>query len=319
MEEPPRIVSLISSATEILYGIGADQHLVAVSHECDYPPAARTLPRATRSLIDSSVSAAAIDEQVATRSGEGLALYELDADLIRRLRPSLIVTQAQCDVCAVRYADVLDLVKTDASLVGTKVLALSPSSLEEVLADIQTVGEATGCQRAASVFLNQLKGRIEAIAGRTASLAEHARPRVACIEWVEPLMFAANWTPELLSLAGGRPGVAKAGQHSIYGSWEELIAYDPQALFISPCGFDLQRSVQDASSLQNRPGWQNLSAVQNGRVWVIDGNAYLNRSGPRLVDSLEILAHLTHPNVFDRPAWSDPSNLPWAQMSDQPN
>jgi hypothetical protein len=131
---------------------------------------------------------------------------------------------------------------------------------------------------------------------------------------VEPLMLAANWTPELLAHSGGRPGLAEGGKHSVYGRWEALIEYDPEVLFISPCGFDLPRSLQEANSLQDRPGWRQLSAVRNGRVWVIDGNAYLNRPGPRLIDSLEILAHLTHPQIIERPEWSDPNHLPWAWL-----
>lgn len=314
MAESQRIVSLLSSATEIVFGIGAGERLAAVSHECDYPPAARQLPRATRSLIDSTQSAADIDKQVASRWSEGLALYELDADLIRRLRPSLILTQAQCDVCAIRHADVLDLVRSDEALRDTQVLALSPTTLADVFDDIQRVGQAAGCEVEAAGFVARLKARIDRIASRTALLAAEERPRVACIEWVEPLMLAANWTPELLAHSGGRPGLAEAGKHSVYSRWEALIEYDPEVLFISPCGFDLPRSLQEANSLQDRPGWRQLSAVRNGRVWVIDGNAYLNRPGPRLIDSLEILAHLTHPQIIERPEWSDPNHLPWAWL-----
>ncbi len=314
MDEPKRIISLLSSATEIIFGIGGQSRLAAVSHECDYPPAASQLPRATRSLIDSSRESQQIDEQVAQRSAEGLPLYELDPELIRRLRPGLIVTQAQCDVCAIRYADVIDLVQGDSDLASTEVLAISPSSLRDVLDDVTRIGQAAGLQHGAAAFRQSLERRIDAIASRTRGLSDAARPRVACIEWTEPLMLAANWTPELIELAGGRPGLAQPNQHSTYALWSDLVAYDPEVLLISPCGFDLTRSLREAALLQSRPGWSELSAVRSGRTWVIDGNAYLNRSGPRLVDSLEIVAHLIQPQLFDRPAWSDPKSLPWTRL-----
>ena len=314
MDQPQRIVSLISSATEILFAIGAGDKLVAVSHECDYPAAARQLPKATRSLIDSKLASSAIDELVAARSSEGAALYELDESLIRQLRPDFIITQAQCDVCAVRYTDVVALVAAEQALAQAKVLALNPSCLEDVLADVLRVGEMAGLPTHANRFVDSLRARIKTVSDQTDPLATLDRPRVACIEWVDPLMLAGNWTPQLLSLAGGSTDMSLAGNHSTYSRWEDLIRFDPQVLFISPCGFDLARSMQEAMALHDKPGWNELSAVKNGRTWVIDGNAYLNRSGPRLVDSLEILAHLTHPTLFDRPVWSDPNALPWAPV-----
>jgi iron complex transport system substrate-binding protein len=313
MTAPARIVSLISSGTEILFGIGAGPRILAVSHECDYPAAALALPKATCSLIDSSKPSGEIDQQVATLAGEGGALYKLDAELIRRLRPDLIVTQAQCDVCAVRYADVIDLVNGDPALRGTQVIALNPTSLDDVFDDIRRIGAAASCEQAASAFAQSLLGRVEDVRCRTAGL-ESTAPRVACIEWVEPLMLAGNWTPELIRIAGGNTDQARAGKHSVYSEWEDLVRFDPEVLIVSPCGFARNRSVEESQSLRRRPGWSDLSAVRMGRVWVVDGNAYLNRSGPRLVDSLEILAHLIRPEVFDRPKWAAPADLPWAQF-----
>jgi iron complex transport system substrate-binding protein len=314
MADAQRIVSLISSATEILFGVGADAELVAVSHECDFPAAAQKLPRATRSLIDSSQSSGEIDKQVAERSHDGIALYELDAELIRELRPDLIVTQAQCDVCAVRYADVVGLVRSDHLLSETKVVALNPLSIDDVLSDIRRIGEATGRVSRATAFEQSLQLRVKAIREQTQSLALADRPRVACIEWVEPLMLAANWTPQLIDFAGGQSGLAVAGQHSSYSSWNDLLEYDPEVLLISPCGFDLERSKLESKFLFSKVGWKDITAVKESRSWVIDGNAYLNRSGPPLIDSLEILAHLIQPRLFGGPDWCDQASLPWANV-----
>jgi iron complex transport system substrate-binding protein len=296
-----RIVSLLSSGTEILFALGLGEQVVAVSHECDFPPAAQQLPRATQSWIDSSAASGQIDEQVKTRLAAGQALYDLDAELICRLAPDLIVTQAQCDVCAVRHADVLDLVKARPELSATRVVALNPQSLADVLQDVRQIGNAAGAAPAAQRLALALQKRIDCIASRTANLNLAQRPRVACIEWVQPLMAAGNWTPQLIGLAGGRSGLATAGRHSGYITYADLQSFDPEVLLVAPCGFELARSVQEAALLAQLPGFAELSAVKSGRAYVIDGNAYLNRSGPRLVESLEILAHLIQPQSFEPP------------------
>ncbi len=296
-----RIVSLLSSGTEILFALGLGEQVVAVSHECDCPLAAQVLPRATRSWIDSSLTSDQIDQQVKHRLAAGQPLYDLDADLICRLAPNLIVTQAQCDVCAVRHADVVDLVQARPELRATHVVALNPQSLSDVLQDVQQIGNAAGAAPAAQRLVVALERRIDRIAARTANLLPADRPRVACIEWVQPLMAAGNWTPALIDLAGGRSGLAVAGQHSGYVTCADLQAFDPQVLLVAPCGFDLARSLQEAALLPQLSGFAELSAVKGNRVYVIDGNAYLNRSGPRLVESLEILAHLIQPQLFGPP------------------
>ena len=296
-----RIVSLLSSGTEILFALGLGELVLAVSHECDFPPAARELPRATRSWIDSSLPSGQIDDQVKLRLAAGQPLYDLDAELICRLAPDLVVTQAQCDVCAVRHADVVDLVRARPELRSAGVVALNPQSLDDVLADIGRIGRAAEAASAAEALIESLRRRIDCIASRTAKLPEAARPRVVCIEWVEPLMAAGNWTPGLIDLAGGRSGLAVPGRHSGYISPDELSEFDPEVLLIAPCGFDLARSRQEAARLAQLPGFGELSAVKTGRAFVLDGNAYLNRSGPRLVESLEILAHLIQPQLFGPP------------------
>jgi iron complex transport system substrate-binding protein len=279
----------------MLFALGVGERVVGIGHECDWPPEATNRPRVTRTLLDSRQSSGAIDDQVRERFAAGLPLYEVDAELLAALEPDLVVTQAQCDVCAVRYEDVVSVVERSPALRQTQLVALAPESLEDIFRDVQRVGDAAGVSETARTYVASLQARIAAVRERTRSLP---RPRVVCIEWIEPLMLAANWTPALLELAGGAAGLVQAGTHSRYHTWQEIVAYDPEVLIISPCGFDLPRSLIEAQQLLRLPGWNELSAVMNDRVYVIDGNAYLNRSGPRIVDSLEILAHCLHPQQF---------------------
>lgn len=302
MNSPPkRIVSLLSSATEILFGLGAGERVVGVGHECDWPPEANTRPRVTRSWIDSQQTSGDIDQQVKQRFAEGLPLYEVDAEQLAQLSPDLIVTQAQCDVCAVRYEDVVALVQRSPALRGTKIVALQPETFADIFQDILRVGAATGASAEAAGFVARLQARVAEVQARTAGLA---RPRTVCIEWIEPLMLAANWTPTLIELAGGTAGLVQANAHSTYADWQQVVDYDPEVLLISPCGFDLERSRSEAQALLKLPRWNDLAAVRQGRVTLIDGNAYLNRSGPRIVDSLEIVAHAVHPDAFPAPSHS---------------
>lgn len=298
-----RIVSLLSSATEILFALGLGDEVVAISHECDYPAAAMKLPRATRSLVDSSQSSERIDQQVKALCQAGAALYEIDHELIRGLAPDLIVTQAQCDVCAVRYQDVIDFVTAEPTLRRTRVVALNPSSLQDILQDILRVGEAARALEAAQRYVCKLQMRVERVGKVAGTLpappcGDTLRPSVVCIEWIEPLMTAGNWTPELIELAGGRSLLAEAGRHSGCVAWDAVVDAAPEALLVAPCGFDLKRSLAEARRLWELPGFADLPAVRTSRSFVIDGNAYLNRSGPRIMDSLEILAHLIRPKLF---------------------
>ncbi len=291
-----RIASLISSGTEIIYSLGLGDRVVAVSHECDYPAEVAQLPRVTFSNVDSLAASGAIDEQVKKLSSGGAALYGIDRDALIRLRPDFIVTQAQCDVCAVRYQDVLDLVRAAPELLHTRVIALNPQSLNDVFQDMLRVGDALNACDEAERAVAQLRSRITAVRDRTRSLP---RSRVACIEWIEPLMLAANWTPELIEIAGGHCPLATAGTYSTYSSWDDVVAFDPEVLVVAPCGFDLPRTIREAAVIAAWPRFNGLSAVRQGRVYAADGNAYFNRSGPRLVDSVEIFAQLFHPETFN--------------------
>jgi iron complex transport system substrate-binding protein len=193
------------------------------------------------------------------------------------------------------------------------VVALNPTSLDDIFEDIRRVGQATDCARAAERIVSQLRGRVDAVAEKTRTLSAKRRPRVICIEWIEPLMLAANWMPRLIELAGGENGLTQGNRHSTYGNWEQVVRYDPDVILLAPCGFDLQRTVQEAEVLATWPDWAELTAVNSQRVYALDGNAYFNRSGPRIVDSLEILAHLLHPTLFSPPVHNE-CDAPWHQF-----
>lgn len=292
-----RIVSLISSATEMLFGLGLEESIVGVSHECDFPAAANRLPRATFTNITADAPSGMIDQQVKELVAAGKPLYEIDLDLLVDLQPDLIVTQAQCDVCAVRYDDVVAAVASEPRLSQARLIALNPQSLSDVLQDIRRLADATDRSRAAAKYASALEARIEQVRSRTGALTESQRPLTACIEWIEPMMIAGNWTPELIELAGGRQLWAVAGRHSTYTTWESVRSADPEVIIVMPCGFDLSRTLREAASLLELPGWRELRAVRTERVFAVDGNALFNRSGPRLVDSLELLAQLVQPEL----------------------
>lgn len=315
----PRVASLLSSATEMLYGLGLADQVVAVSHECDWPPEVAEQPRVTFSHIDDSLSSLEIDTQVKQQSAAGMALYEIDRAQLETLAPDFIVTQAQCDVCAVRYEDVVSLVERSEALRHTKIISLSPDSLVDVLQDIRRLGEQLGATAAAERFLAQLNDRLTAVeaqitGAQVAGAPPEAAPRVAIIEWLDPIMIAGNWTPDLVRRAGGQYNLATAGEHSPYVDWSAIVADDPQVLIVAPCGFDIERTWSECQSLAQLDGWQNLSAVRSGRVTIMDGNAYLNRSGPRLIETVEILAHLIHPDRCSMPAGVNESLPAWRQI-----
>jgi len=309
-----RIVSLLSSATEILFALGLGDQVVAISHECDYPPEATKLPRATRSLVDSSQPSQAIDEQVKRLMASGDALYDVDRELVRDLKPDLIVTQAQCDVCAVRYQDVVDFVAVDSALQNAQVVALNPRSFSDILADIYRVAQAAGATAASTALVRSLLTRHNAVIARALPRYSEDRLGVAVIEWTEPLMAAGNWTPDLVYAAGGTPLLAVPGEHSDYLTWLDVVGVRPDVLIIAPCGFNLERSQVEARRLVSLPGYRNLPAVANDRAYVIDGNAYLNRSGPRIVDSLELVGYLIRPDRFDLPTGELAEGRAWARL-----
>lgn len=287
-----RIVSLLPSATEIVCALGLEESLVGVTHECDYPPSVRKLPKVTRTLIPHDASSGAIDALVRERLQTEKALYTLDLPVLETLRPDLLVTQALCDVCAVAEAEVQ---AAACSLPGQpRVVNLEPETLEQVFASIGQVGEAAGCPDRAREVIEALRSRVQAVSDRSRDAGE--RPRVVVIEWLDPLFTCGHWTPELVRLAGGEEVIALEGQRSRTMSLEELLRAAPDVLVIACCGFDVERTMLDMPAFLSLPGVSELPAVRAGRVHVIDGNAYLSRPGPRLVDSLEILSEYFTPS-----------------------
>jgi iron complex transport system substrate-binding protein len=291
----PRVASLIASATEIVAALGAGNMLVARSHECDYPEDVTALPAVTAPKLDITKPSGDIDRQVKTLLEQALSVYRVDADKLRDLAPDIIITQTQCEVCAVSQSDV-EAALAHWTGARPRIVSLAPNALDDVFADIERVADALDIRERGQAFVAGLRQRIDAIAGRARSLPD--RPRVAAIEWIEPLMAAGNWVPELIALAGGENLFGEPGRHSPWMEWRDLVAADPDIILVLPCGFDIARSLQEMKALTARPEWNRLRTAERGAVFIADGNQYFNRPGPRLVDSLEILAELLHPDAF---------------------
>lgn len=292
----PRIVSLIASATEIVCALGFEQELVAISHECDFPESIRRLPACTEPKFPVNGSSAEIDRQVKLTLQDSLSVYRVDEGLLRTLRPDVIVTQSQCEVCAVSERDVLAALG-DWPGKPPQIVALKPDCLDDVWNDIRRVADALGAADRGKRLVADLQARMKAIA--TKAGACEPKPTVACIEWIDPLMASGNWMPELVAMAGGRNLFGAAGKHAPWLDYEQLRMADPDIILVLPCGFDLPRTEKEMYALEQRPGWPELRAVREGRVFVTDGNAFFNRPGPRLVESLEILAEVLHLQQFN--------------------
>lgn len=283
-----RIVSLLPSATEVLCALGLEPQLVGVTHECDFPSTVQALPRVTQTLIPTDAPSREIDTLVRERMKTRRALYTLDLAVLESVRPDLIVTQALCDVCAVAEEEVQ---AAACSLPGRpRVVNLEPTTLGEVLASIRTVAEAAGIPERGQAVLAGLQARIDRVAQR--AVARSRRPRVLLLEWIDPLFSCGHWSPELVTLAGGQEVVSQPGQRSRTLTWDEVVAAQPEVLVIACCGYSIERTRQDLPILEARPGWGDLPCVRTKRVHIVDGSAYFSRPGPRLVDSLEILAEL---------------------------
>jgi len=292
-----RIVSLIASATEIVCALGFEDRLVGRSHECDHPPSVARLPVCSASKVEIGAGGRAIDDQVRAIVADGLSVYRVDAGILDRLAPTVVITQTQCEVCAVSLKDVEAAV---CELVGSRprIVSLEPMSLPDVWSDIRTVAAALGAPDRGEALVDRLTARLDAVQAR-ATAAEGTRPSIGCIEWIDPLMAAGNWVPELVERAGGTDVLGRAGEHSGGLSVEALAAADPDVIAVMPCGWDIERSRREMPPLTSHPVWPRLSAVRNGRVFMTDGNQYFNRPGPRVVESAEILADILHPGRCD--------------------
>lgn len=292
-----RIVSLLPSATEIICQLGLETQLVGVSHECDYPPSVRDLPKVTRTLIPTTATSREIDSLVRERLETERALYSLELPTLTELEPDLIVTQSLCDVCAVAESEIRDAA---CSLPGSpQVINLEPTCLEDVFECLRIVGAAANCGARADDEVGKLRARVAAVAARSEQVDR--RPRVVVLEWIDPPFSSGHWSPELVRLAGGEEVIGTAGDRSRTIDWQQIAAAVPEVLIVACCGFDVDRTLQDMPILRSYAGWDDLPCVRAGRVYIVDGSAYFSRPGPRLVDSLEFLAHTLHPEIHPLP------------------
>jgi iron complex transport system substrate-binding protein len=282
-----RIVSLVPSATETLFALGLGPDVIAVTHECDYPPAARELPKITRDVLPSGLSAGEIDAAVKERTLAGLSIYELDADLLRDLRPDLIVTQELCSVCAVSYDDVRAVAEDIET--HPRVLSLDPHTIGEVLSDVRTLAQATDRKDEAVELVRDASARIDKV---RLAVRGARRPRVAALEWLDPPFAAGHWTPQLIEYAGGEDVLGFAGENSEERTWEEVAASQPDLVIVMPCGYDAEIAHREAEMHRDE-----LAAVGAGEVVAVDAAAYFSRPGPRIIDGLELLAHIVHPEL----------------------
>lgn len=298
-----RICSFLPSATEIVYTLGLGDQLYGVTRSCDFPAEARTKPTVVYSILDDrGLSSAEIDRIVKEHARNNQSVYRIDMEALRRADPDLILTQELCDVCAVGYQDVLtqiaDLPKQP------RVISLNPTILADVLRDLLTVGEATGTSERAQATVATLRQRIDAVQTRAARAA--TRPRVFCLEWMDPLFVSGHWIPEMVEMAGGTDGIGNHGTPSSRVTWERVRAYQPQVVILMPCGADVSLTLSELDLVRALPGWSDLPAVQAGRVYAVNAGAYFSRSGPRLVDGLELLAQIIQPELFP---WTAPEDI----------
>ncbi|WP_121195896.1 cobalamin-binding protein [Mucilaginibacter gracilis] len=289
------IISLLPAATEIVCALGLEQNLVGRSHECDYPLSIQNLPVCSQAKFMPGSSSQQIDRQVKEILSDALSIYTVNKELIKQLKPDVVITQAQCEVCAVTLKDVElaleNLLDKDASIIS-----LQPNTLADIITDIKLIADALDAAPEAELLIERLNERIDIVKHKIKFIAD--KPTVACVEWIEPLMLAGNWTPELIDIAGGQSVLAEKGKHSPFVQWEAIQQQDPDIIIVAPCGFAMERTMREMSLLLALPGFAEMKAVKNNRLYIADGNQYFNRSGPRIVDTVEILAEIINPKQF---------------------
>jgi len=289
-----RILSLLPSATEIVYALGLGDSLVGVSHECDYPPEVKTKPVVSTSDLSSSLASAEIHGAVSGHRHPAHSLYRLDEQLLRQIDPEVILTQELCSVCAIPVEQVRESARILAG--PCRIVSLEPNNLRQILDNIVTVGEVTGREKEARKVVHSLQDRIEHVAAATAHPA--SRPRVFCMEWMDPPMAGGHWVPEMIRLAGGTDGLGNEGAPSTVIPWERVVQYQPEVVVLMPCGYKIDRTLGEIDHLATRAGWHDLPAVHDGRVYIVDSPSYFSRPGPRTVTGLEMLAEIIHPELY---------------------
>lgn len=303
-----RVISILPSATEIVYALGVEP--VGVSHECDYPPEAESVRSVNSSRVDPEATSTEINDQVDEAVEDHGSVYDVDDEALLEADPDLIVTQGVCDVCAVdqvlvrRAVERLDL--------DCQILTTDPHDIADMLDDIERIGAALDREERADEVVADLQSRIDRVEERVAD-AERT-PRVSVLDWMEPIMVAGHWMPDIVERVGGEYGMTGPGEHSVPLDWEVVLEFDPQVLVAAPCGFDIDHAVRDIDDLTDRDGWEELSAVQADAAYAMDGHHYVNRPGPRLVDTLEHLAAIVHPDLFDAPPADAVRNVSGAQI-----
>ena len=290
-----RIVSFLPSATEMVYALGLGDRLAGVTHECDWPPDVATKPVVVRSVLPTErMSQRAIDEAVAERLRHGQSLYAVDESTVRAIEPDLVLTQNLCEVCAPSGNEVKVLF--DTLPIKPEVLWLTPKTLDQIFDNIRDIGAATGRETKAADVIAAAKQHLRDI--ETRMLAAKTRPRLFCMEWMDPLYCCGHWVPEMVRIAGGSDELGRDGADSVRIPWQAVLDWQPEIIVVMPCGFHLAKAFEEAQCLLKFPNWSKLPAVRNGRVFVVDANSYFARPGPRVVEGTELLAHLIHPELM---------------------
>jgi iron complex transport system substrate-binding protein len=296
MVETRRIVSFLPSATEMICALGLGDRLLGVTHECDYPPEIMGKTIVVRNVLPiESMSQSEIDSAVTQRLRSGLSLYQVDETLMQEIAPDLVVTQDLCQVCAPSGNEVSQLLKVLPS--KPQILWLTPKSLEQIFDNLRDLGEATGRFQIAETLIAEGRARLERV--EAATLAASSRPRVFCMEWMDPVYCCGHWVPEMVRIAGGIDKLGREGADSVRIAWQDVLQWRPEILIVMPCGFGLEKAAEQAQQLSTYPGWADLPAVRARRVYAVDANSYFARPGPRVVEGTELLAHLLHPDLFE--------------------
>ena len=290
-----RVLSLLSSTTEVVYALGCEDQLVGRSHECDYPPAVMTLPICTKPKFNVDGSSIEVDGQVKSILQNALSVYYINEDLLKELKPDIILTQSQCEVCAVSEKDVKSVVKNITGI-NPDIISVEPNSVKDIFKDIKIIAEALNVVDKGADLIDFMKNRIRTL---KKSYDVKSELTVAAIEWIDPLMAAGNWVPELIEMAGGINLFGEAGKHSPWMEYKDLIEKDPHTIIIMPCGYNIQKSIIEIDSLIKQKDWKEINAVQNDKVYITDGNQFFNRPGPRIIESLEILIEIFHNDKTD--------------------
>ena len=290
-----RVLSLLSSTTEIIYALGCGDRLVGRSHECDYPEEVSELPICTIPKFNVDGTSREVDDEVKSLVQSVLSIYYINEKLLKELKPDIIFTQSQCEVCAVSVSDVENALKNIIGL-SSRVISVEPNSIEDIFNDILTIAQILNVRNKGKELVELIKAKIDST---EKIVYQKSSPSIAAIEWIEPLMAAGNWVPQLIRVSGGENLFGEAGKHSPWMKYNDLLEQDPEIIIVMPCGYDIKKSLIEIKTLESKKGWGSLKAVRNRNVYITDGNQFFNRPGPRIIESLEILLEIIHPELSE--------------------